>query len=527
MAFQKIVIPEPLRIKSDGTLEFTVSYESDDPTVSNLSLGLYFDSSVFELVNLPDIYYGSLFLPDPSFINDIDYLSRNDQLDWDQNPDTDQFFLAHWMDIGQTWPGTTNLDLYTIKFQVQNGVNLDDFSTVINFTGNGAIGFTLDLPTNVVISEVNQIPVIADQVFTLDENTANGKAIATVNMVDADDTIASLKVEIVGGSEAFEVKLIDNQWNLVVKNGNLLDFETTPEFNLNLKVTDPVGEFSQSTVTINLNDLNEEPPAQDDDLIGTGKNDTLDGGGGDDNIIGKGGNDLLKGGTGDDILIGGVGNDILNGGTGNDVMIGGIGNDIYIVDSQGDIIIERAKSGFDLVKSSINYTLGNNLENLTLTGIKNLTGTGNNLNNIMTGNGANNILRSEGGNDKLLGGNGNDTLVGGLGKDTLTGGTGADKFTFESKAQGVDTITDFKPIEDKIAIKASGFGGGLQAGVLSAEKFVSGGVGNVASTASVRFIYNSDGALYFDPDGNGSTAQTQIATFNNPPVLSNSNFVII
>jgi hypothetical protein len=52
-------------------------------------------------------------------------------------------------------------------------------------------------------------------------------------------------------------------------------------------------------------------------------------------------------------------------------------------------------------------------------------------------------------------------------------------------------------------------------------------VGTVATTSSQRFIYNINGKLFFDVDGSGITPQTQIAIFNNPPFLSNSNFVII
>ncbi len=301
----------------------------------------------------------------------------------------------------------------------------------------------------------------------------------------------------------------------------------------------------------------------DDNIMGTHKNDTLDGGVGNDNIAGwlgndsllggKGedtlnggvGNDILKGGddndelsggagndqlfgdAGDDILSGGAGNDTLNGGAGSNILIGGLGNDTYVIDSLDNIIFEKTNGGIDTIKASLNYTLDNTIENLTLTGKKDLTGIGNNFNNTITGNNGKNTLKGEAGNDKLLGGNGNDILIGGLGKDTLTGGTGVDQFMFESSNQGVDRITDFKPIEDKIAIDAKGFQSGLKAGNLSAEQFVIGGVGTIASSASHRFIYHNDGALYFDPDGNGSAKQTQIAIFNNTPFISNSNFVII
>jgi Ca2+-binding RTX toxin-like protein len=120
------------------------------------------------------------------------------------------------------------------------------------------------------------------------------------------------------------------------------------------------------------------------------------------------------------------GDDILDGGYGADTLIGGYGNDIYIVNNAGDIVTEVAYQGIDLVQSSVSYTLGANVEKLTLTGTAAINGTGNTLNNTITGNSANNKLNGHAGNDTLDGGAGNDTLDGGAGNDTLDGGAGTD-----------------------------------------------------------------------------------------------------
>ncbi|NJO97458.1 MAG: calcium-binding protein, partial [Pleurocapsa sp. CRU_1_2] len=71
-------------------------------------------------------------------------------------------------------------------------------------------------------------------------------------------------------------------------------------------------------------------------------------------------------------------------------------------------------------------TLGNNLENLELLGIDNLTGTGNSLNNKITGNTGNNNLTGNDGNDTIGGNDGNDSLIGGIGNDSLDSGLGID-----------------------------------------------------------------------------------------------------
>src|SRR5262245_14931528 len=86
------------------------------------------------------------------------------------------------------------------------------------------------------------------------------------------------------------------------------------------------------------------------------------------------------------VLTGNDGNNFLNGGAGADTMAGGLGNDTYSVDSVGDMLTEAAKAGVDTVKSWISYSLGDNLENLTLVGSANTSAAGNTLNNILTGN---------------------------------------------------------------------------------------------------------------------------------------------
>ena len=77
-------------------------------------------------------------------------------------------------------------------------------------------------------------------------------------------------------------------------------------------------------------------------------------------------------------------------------------NDTYVVDSTTDTITEAAGAGTDSVNSSVAYTLGNNLENLTLTGSTGLAGTGNALNNSITGTSGNDTLNGGAGAKKRL-----------------------------------------------------------------------------------------------------------------------------
>ncbi|MBJ7901613.1 MAG: hypothetical protein GC158_17230 [Cyanobacteria bacterium RI_101] len=152
-------------------------------------------------------------------------------------------------------------------------------------------------------------------------------------------------------------------------------------------------------------------------------------------------NNTLTGNSGNNALTGLAGNDALDGKAGADSMIGGLGNDTYTVDNIGDVITENANEGTDSVKASINYTLGANLENLTLTGSANLNGTGNSLNNKLTGNTGANLLNGGAGADTLAGKDGNDVFVFRFGESTVT---------------ALDRITDFAIGADKIDLLTQG-----------------------------------------------------------------------
>ncbi|MDZ8221543.1 MULTISPECIES: calcium-binding protein [unclassified Nostoc] len=163
-----------------------------------------------------------------------------------------------------------------------------------------------------------------------------------------------------------------------------------------------------------------------------------------------------------------------------------------------------------------NNNLGDNLENLILTGSADISGIGNALDNRIYGNAGHNFLVGGDGNDHLLGygdydilvgeagndtleggagndflngGSGSDILIGGAGNNTLTGNAGADKFVFNFKSEDIDIIKDFSNLEsDKIQISTIGFG----------------------ATSTNEFSYNRNtGALSFQG--------TQFATLENKP----------
>lgn len=182
-----------------------------------------------------------------------------------------------------------------------------------------------------------------------------------------------------------------------------------------------------------------------------------------DNIlIGNDDRNRLFGKGGDDTLYSNGGNDFLDGGSGKDTMFGGRGNDIFIVDNVDDKVIEFKNQGVDTVLSSIDYTLPQYVENLTLTGNQALKGEGNDDDNRLIGNGNNNQLMGWKGNDIIYGLGGHDTIYGGDGADRLFGGVGN------------DTLIGGKDIHPLKNIYGDPYWGDINDG----DDYLDGGVGN-------------------------------------------------
>jgi Ca2+-binding RTX toxin-like protein len=145
-----------------------------------------------------------------------------------------------------------------------------------------------------------------------------------------------------------------------------------------------------------------------------------------------------------------------------DTLDGGAGNDTYVL-AREDVVVEALNGGTDTVRSSINYTLGTNLENLVLTGAANLTGTGNTATNQITGNSGHNSLSGLAGNDVLSGERGQDDVNGGTGSDVIvihsSVGTASDSarvaVTGTNNDRGEDVVRSFSLTQDTLRIAAT------------------------------------------------------------------------
>ncbi|MFM6836406.1 MAG: lectin-like protein [Dolichospermum sp.] len=256
-------------------------------------------------------------------------------------------------------------------------------------------------------------------------------------------------------------------------------------------------------------------------------------------ITGNSANNNLNGGAGNDTLNGGAGNDTLNGGAGNDTLNGGADDDIYVVDIT-DTITEDVEGGTDTIQSSFTYTIEDitNVENLTLTGIADIDGTGNTGNNVITGNSANNTLNGGDGDDILDGGDGDDILIGGLGSNNLFGGAGIDQFefsglnAFDTTVNGVDIIADFSTGTDQLVLSKTVFDfltSDVGIGFSDPSDFDYVDNDELAGDSTARIVYSlGSGNLFYNQDadtagfGTGGQFAVVVDSF-----LTAEDFVII
>jgi hypothetical protein len=106
----------------------------------------------------------------------------------------------------------------------------------------------------------NRPPVIADQTFAVNENSAGGTVVGTVAASDP-DAGQTLAYQITAGNTGGAFAIDASTGRITVANAAALNYETTPVFTLAVQVTDSgmPALSSTATVTVRLNNINEAP----------------------------------------------------------------------------------------------------------------------------------------------------------------------------------------------------------------------------------------------------------------------------
>ena len=153
-----------------------------------------------------------------------------------------------------------------------NDTNQLDFETTPSFTltvdvdddVNPAVEATVFIDLN----DLNESPTVNNASLNVDENSGNGTAVGTVTASDPDiDDDGALIFAILSGNTGGAFAIANDGSNngaITVANSSQLDYETTQTFTLGIIVTDTGGLENTATVTIDINNLFDEPPVVSD-----------------------------------------------------------------------------------------------------------------------------------------------------------------------------------------------------------------------------------------------------------------------
>ncbi|MBK9711279.1 MAG: Ig-like domain repeat protein [Kouleothrix sp.] len=234
-------------------------------------------------------------------------------------------------------------------------------------TANGGVDSSAPQTFTITVTPVNDAPTVT--IVRGDTCTGDFSGRMLLSVSDVDNIAGSLT--LTGSSSSTSV----------VPNGNITFGGSGA--NRTVSITAVSGSsVRNATVTIKVSDGSTNSTTTIKVVVGTNKNDSIDGSSGADMIFAGNGGDTIKAGSGNDLVCGGNGDNSLHGGDGNDVIEAGNGNDKLYGEDNND------------------------------------------------------ILRGGNGNDSMYGGDGGDTLTGGLGADFFSGGSGTDSATDFTASQG-------------------------------------------------------------------------------------------
>ena len=307
------------------------------------------------------------------------------------------------------------------------------YSIRLQTTDAGEETYQEELTIN--INDVNEAPTALNlDNNSIDENEPANSVVGTFSTTDPDvgDTFTYYLAPGPGDTDNAAFTIDGEQ----LKINASPDYETQPSYSILVKTTDAEGASYQQQLTINVNDIDENPAPT---IIGTPERDVL---------IGEDPGEIIQGLADQDLIYGNGGEDIIEGGDGNDLVYGGKDNDILY---------------------------------------------GNNHNDRLYGNNGNDELFGNDGNDILYGGPGDDLLNGGAGSDRYYGNGGSDTFVIGA-GMGKDSIYYFEDEVDLIQLE-----GGLNFADLVIESWSSSTLIKYGEE-TLATLYQVDAALITQDD---------------------------
>lgn len=281
----------------------------------------------------------------------------------------------------------------SLTFMVTGNTNPGLFSSGPSIASNGTLSFT---PAPNANGSSTITVVLKDNGGGQDTSSPVNFTITVTPVNDAPTVVVAgggscTDTPVISGTMNLTVADIDNPAGNLTLSGSSNNTSLVPNANVvfggsganrTIKITVAPKKSGTATITVVVSDGQAFGMVTITVIVGSDKNETLNGTAGADLIFGLGGKNTINGLAGNDLICGGNGLDTISGGDGDDTIDGGNGDDVINGDAGNDILMGGA------------------------------------------------------GNDTLNGGADNDVLTGGSGADVFIGGTGTDVATDFTPAQG-------------------------------------------------------------------------------------------
>ncbi len=221
----------------DKTITVTVNDLNEDPTDVSISA-----STIDENV-------------DTSGGSSIGTLSSTDP----DSGDTFTYTLVGGADQGSFSIGGAGSDELVLTAGILNYETKSSYEVIVRTTDSG--GLTFDKTITVTVNDLNEDPTdVSISSSTIDENvdTSGGSSIGTLSSSDPDsgDTFA---YSVVGGADQSSFSIGGAGSDELILTAGTLNFEAKSSYEVIVRTTDSGGLTFDKTITVTVNDLNEDP----------------------------------------------------------------------------------------------------------------------------------------------------------------------------------------------------------------------------------------------------------------------------
>ncbi|MDB5469060.1 MAG: outer rane adhesin like protein [Caulobacter sp.] len=180
------------------------------------------------------------------------------------DPDTHANTRDHRFTLGGTDAAAFTIDTMTGDLRVNSAINYEaktSYSIIVYVTDRGGAGLTAQRTYSISVTNLNEAPIVAAQAFSLDENSSVNTVVGTVVSSDPDTTNATFRnprYSLGAGSTGFAINATTGQITLT----GTVNYEAQQVYSFTVRVTDTggTGLWTENTITVNINDLNEAGP---------------------------------------------------------------------------------------------------------------------------------------------------------------------------------------------------------------------------------------------------------------------------